>query len=98
MNQQQSIRKEILRLVQTRNNSACIDTRRLSMFYNMPETEVRRVLTRLADERVIQLSGWDGRSLRPYREWATAEEFVNSKEGEGHVHVEIEPMAKATCA
>lgn len=98
MNQQQSIRKEILRLVRTRHDCACINTQRLSAFYNVPETEVRRELTRLAEERVIQLSGWDGRALRPYREWRSAEEFVN-KAGDGHVHVEMEmETAKAACA
>lgn len=96
MNQQQSIRKEILRLVRTRHDCACINTQRLSVFYNVPETEVRRELTRLADERLVRLSGWDGHALRPYREWRSAEEFV-ANAGDGHVHVEME-TTKAACA
>ena len=96
MKLQESMRKEILRLVRTRHNSACINTRRLSAFYNLPEKEVRRELTRLADERVIRLSGWDGQALRPYREWSSAEEFV-AKAGDGHVRVEME-MAKTASA
>ena len=98
MNSQQSIRKEILRLVQTQHNSACINTRRLSMFYNMPEREVRRELTRMAEENVIRLSGWDGHSMRPYAEWHSADEFVNSKADDGHVHVSLEVREKAAAA
>lgn len=96
MNQQQNVRKEILRLVKTRHNSACINTSRLSTFYHLPEREVRRELAKLAEERIIQLSGWDGRALRPYREWRDADEFV-SNAADGHVHVEME-TAKAACA
>lgn len=98
MNQQQNIRREILRLVQARHNSACINTSRLSSFYHVTETEVRRELAKLAEERIIQLAGWDGRALRPFREWLSADEFV-SKAADGHVHVEMEmETAKAVCA
>lgn len=89
MNLQQSMRKEILRLVRARHNSACINTRRLSMFYNLPEKEVRRELTRLADEHVILLSGWDGRQMRPYLQQNNMEEFLDSALDGGYVHVDL---------
>jgi len=85
MKLRQSMRNEILRIARTHHNSAFISTRRLSVFYGVPESEVRRELTRLADERLIQVSGWDGRQMRPYAQGGDSEEFVNSQSEQVHV-------------
>jgi hypothetical protein len=83
------VQKEILRLARNTHKSACISTRRISAFYNMPESRIRRQLTTLAEQKKIRLTGWDGRGPRPYSEWANAEDFVNSHADGGHFHVEL---------
>jgi hypothetical protein len=50
------IRQEILRLVRATRQSAFVNTRRLSAFYNVPERTVRRELLQLADENRIHLA------------------------------------------
>ena len=89
MNTSETVRKEILRLVKARHNSAYINTRRLSAFFNYPETSVKRVLVKLADEKLVRLSGWDGHELRPYPAWRSADDFVNSTADGGNVHVDL---------
>ena len=83
------VQREILRLAGINHKSACISTRRMSAFYNVPEPRIRRQLTTLADQKKIRLTGWDGRALRPYSDWACAEDFVNSHADGGHFHVEF---------
>jgi DeoR/GlpR family transcriptional regulator of sugar metabolism len=83
------VQREILRLVKNNHKSACISTRRISAFYNVPESRIRRQLTTLAEQKKIKLTGWDGHALRPYSEWANAEEFVNSHADGGHFRVEL---------
>jgi len=83
------VQREILRLAGNTHKSACISTRRISTFYNVPESRIRRQLTTLAEQNKITLTGWDGRELRPYSEWANAEAFVNSHADGGHFHVEL---------
>ena len=83
------VQREILRLAGNNHKSACISTRRISAFYNVPEPRIRRQLTLLAEQKKIKLTGWDGRALRPYSEWANAEDFVNSHTDGGHFHVEL---------
>jgi hypothetical protein len=83
------VQREILRLAGNTHKSACISTRRISAFYNMPESRIRRQLTMLAEQKKIKLTGWDGRGPRPYSEWANAEDFVNSHADGGHFHVEL---------
>ena len=83
------VQREILRLAGNDHKSACISTRRISAFYNMPESRIRRQLTTLAEQKKITLTGWDGRELRPYSEWASAEDFVNSQADGGHFRVEL---------
>jgi len=63
------VQREILRLAGNNHKSACISTRRISAFYNMPESRIRWQLTTLAEQKKIRLTGWDGRALRPYSEW-----------------------------
>jgi len=72
------VQREILRLAGNHHKSACINTRRISEFYNVPERRIRRQLTMLAEQKKIRLAGWDGRALRPYSDWANAEDFVNA--------------------
>jgi hypothetical protein len=83
------VRREILRLAGNDHKSACISTRRFSAFYNVPESRIRRQLTTLAEQKKITLTGWDGQALRPYSEWANAEDFVNSHADGGHFRVEL---------
>jgi len=83
------VRTEILRLARAKKQSVCINTRRISAFYNVSELMVRREIVKLADEQMIRLSGWDGNEIRPYSAWSTAEEFVNSSSGDGHLHVDL---------
>ncbi|HEY6127650.1 MAG TPA: hypothetical protein VIW23_05650 [Candidatus Acidoferrum sp.] len=76
------MRREILRLAGATRSSAFISVKRLSSFYNVSEKNVRRELTKLADENRIRVAGWDGRQVRPLAEWRNKEEFVeNSPEG-----------------
>jgi hypothetical protein len=70
-------------------NRLVFNTRRISDFYNIPEKSVRRELTKLAEEKLIRPAGWDGRELRPFTAWRTADEFINSSLGAGHVHVDL---------
>jgi hypothetical protein len=83
----ESVRRELLRLAGAERRSVYINTRRISAFYGMPETSVRRELTKLAEQKMIRLSGWDGRELRPFPSWRNAEEFIESRSDDGHVHV-----------
>lgn len=89
MDSLQLVRREFLRLMRSKNHSLCINTRRISALYNLPEKTVRRELTKLAEEKMVRLAGWDGRELRPLDAWATADEFVESQFGDGHVLLEF---------
>jgi Mn-dependent DtxR family transcriptional regulator len=89
MDSSETVRREILRLAGIKRQSVCINTRRISDFYNIPEKSVRRELTKLAEEKLIRLAGWDGRELRPFTAWRTADEFIESSLGAGHVHVDL---------
>jgi hypothetical protein len=82
------MRKEILRLVKARHNSAFIDIQRMSVMYNVPERKIREELTKLADEKVIRLAGWDGKGTRAYTSMGNAEEFVASTQN-SHLHVDL---------
>jgi hypothetical protein len=62
---------------------------RSSRIYSWPEKSVRRELTKLAEEKLIRLAGWDGRERRPFTAWRTVDEFINSSLGAGHVHVDL---------
>jgi hypothetical protein len=83
----ETVRRELLRLAGAERRSAYINTRRISAFYAMPEKSVRRELTKLAEQKKIRLAGWDGRELRPFAAWRDADEFVESRSDDGHVHV-----------
>jgi hypothetical protein len=83
------VQREILRLARNSHKSACISTRRISAFYNVPEARIRRQLTALAEQKKIRLTGWDGHAQRAYSEWASAEDFVNSHADGGHFHVDL---------
>jgi hypothetical protein len=83
------VQREILRLATNNHKSACISTRRISAFYNVPEARIRRQLTALAEQKKIRLTGWDGHAQRAYSEWASAEEFVNSHADGGHFQVDL---------
>ncbi|HUL15543.1 MAG TPA: hypothetical protein VLV88_06080 [Terriglobales bacterium] len=83
------MRKEILRLVKARHNSAFIDVQRISVLYSIPEKKVRQELTKMADEKVIRLSGWDGKATRAYLPTGDAEEFVASTQPGDHMHVDL---------
>ena len=50
---------------------------------------MRRELAKLADDKMIHLSGWDGRQMRPYSAWQSADEFVDSGTGDGHFHIDL---------
>jgi hypothetical protein len=82
------MRKEILRLVKARHNSAFIDIQRISVLYNVPERKVREELTKLADEKVIRLAGWDGKGTRAYSSMGNADEFVACTQN-SHLHVDL---------
>ena len=89
-----TIRRELLRLAGTKHHPVCVNTRRISAIYNVPERSVRRELTKLAEEKRIHLAGWDGRQMRSFDSWTSAEEFVESKLDEGHVHLDLwEPQS-----
>jgi hypothetical protein len=83
------VQKEILRLAGNSHKSACISTRRISAFYNVPERRIRKQLTLLAEQKKIRLTGWNGRALCPYSDWANSEDFVNSQADGGHFHVDL---------
>ncbi len=76
MNSIEMMRREILRLAGTSRRSAFISVKRLSAFYNVTEVNVRSELTKLAEEKRIRLSGWDGKEVRPMAEWRSKDEFV----------------------
>jgi hypothetical protein len=84
-----TLRRELLRLAGAHHHPACISTRRISAFYSIPEKSVRRELANLADDKLIHLSGWDGRQMRPYSSWQNADAFVDSNLGDGHLHVNL---------
>jgi hypothetical protein len=83
------VQREILRLIGSSHNSASISTRRISAFYNVPERRIRWQLTALAEQKKIRLTGWDGHTLRPYSDWANAEDFINSHADGAHFKVEL---------
>jgi len=83
----ETIRRELLRLAGAKSHPICINTRRVSALYNVPEKSLRRELTKLAEEKKVRLAGWDGRELRPFDAWANADAFVESKSDDGQVHV-----------
>jgi hypothetical protein len=82
-----TVRRELLRLAGTKRYPICINTRRISVIFNVPEKSVRRELTKLAEQKLIRISGWDGRQVRPLDAWPNADEFVESTSGDGQVHV-----------
>jgi hypothetical protein len=84
-----TVRRELLRLAGARRHPACISTRRISAFYNVPEKSVRRELARLAEDKIIHLSGWDGRQMSPFSSWASADAFVDSTLADAHFHVDL---------
>jgi len=84
-----TLRRELLRLAGARRHPACIDAKRISVFYNVPEKSVRRELAKLADDKVISLAGWDGSRMRPYSTWKDADEFVDFTAGDGHFQVDL---------
>jgi len=83
------LKRELLRLAGARRHPACIDTRRIAAFYNIPEKSIRRELAQLADDKIINLSGWDGREMRPYSAWQNADTFIESTAGSSHFHVDL---------
>jgi hypothetical protein len=83
----ETLRRELLRLAGAKRHSICINTRRISALYNIPEKSLRRELTKLAEQKMIRLAGWDGREVRPFDAWANADAFVESKSDDGHVHL-----------
>lgn len=89
MNASEKLRKEILRLAGVRRHPACINTSRIAALYNFPEKAVRRELANLAEEKLIRLSGWDGRQLRPYTAWPSLDEFINSTSDGGNLQVDL---------
>ncbi len=86
---QTTLRRELLRLAGASRHPVCISTKRISAFYSVPEKSVRRELAKLADDHLIRVSGWDGREMRPYSSWRSADEFVESSLGDGHLHVDV---------
>jgi hypothetical protein len=94
MDSLQRMRKEILRLVRIGHHSALIDVHRVSALYNIPEKSVREEIAKLADEKLIQLSGWDGREIRPYSSWGSAKEFVESQQDGGQLRVDLVEQEK----
>jgi hypothetical protein len=87
MNSFETMRNEILRLARPKGHPVYLDTRRISALYCVPERSVRIELARLATQRAIKLAAWDGRQVRPFEAWRSADEFVDSKSGDGHVHL-----------
>ena len=84
-----TLRRELLRLAGARRQPACISAKRMSAFYNVPERSVRRELAKLAEDKVIHLSGWDGRQMCPYASWQNADAFVDSAFNDAHFHVDL---------
>ena len=83
------LKRELLRLAGARRHPACIDTKRIAAFYNVPEKSIRRELAQLADDKIIHLSGWDGRQMKPYSSWPSADSFVDSAPEHCHFHVDL---------
>ena len=84
-----ALRKEILRLAQISRAGVCIPTQQLSGLYNVPETQVRKTLAELAEQRLISLAGWDRSHLRTYSAQPSSEELLNCKTDGGRVHVRL---------
>jgi hypothetical protein len=84
-----TLRRELLRLAGARRYPACISAKRISAFYNVPEKSVRRELAKLAEDKVIHLSGWDGHQMCPYASWQSADAFVDSNFTDAHYHVDL---------
>jgi predicted ArsR family transcriptional regulator len=84
-----TLRRELLRLAAARRHPACISSKRISDFYHVSEKSVRRELANLAEDKVIQLAGWDGRQMRPYSSWQNADEFVDAALADGHFQVDL---------
>jgi hypothetical protein len=89
MNSTELMRREILRLAGTSRHSAFISVNRLSAFYNVTEVSVPSELTKLAEEKRIRLSGWDGKEVRPMAEWRNKDEFVERSPAGVPVRVEL---------
>jgi DNA-binding GntR family transcriptional regulator len=81
------MRRELLRLAASKRHAISVNTRRVSALYNISEKAVRRELIKLAQQKLICIAEWDGRQVRPLEAWSNAEEFVESKSGEGLVLV-----------
>jgi hypothetical protein len=84
-----TLKRELLRLAGARRHPACIDSKRVAAFYNVPEKLIWRELAKLADDQVIHLSGWDGRQMKPYSSWPNADSFVDSAPENCHFHVHL---------
>src|SRR5579859_8194360 len=97
MNSTELMRREILRLAGTSRRSAFISVKRRWACYNVAEVRLRGELTKLADEKRIRLSGWDGKAVRPMAEWRTKDEFMERAPAGVPVRVELveEALVKA---
>jgi hypothetical protein len=45
----------------------------------------------MAEDKLINLTGWDGRQMRPYSYWQNADAFVEAGLPDGHFHVDLIP-------
>jgi hypothetical protein len=84
-----SVRCEILRLVKARRNTAFVRTQQLSRLCNVPEKRIRKELAELAQEKIVLISGWDGRQMRPIEAWSSPDEFIESRMEGGYLRIEI---------
>jgi hypothetical protein len=86
MNSLTELRREVLRLKKTHNNSFCFPLPQLAAFYHLPERCVREELANLAKNDLIHISRWDGHQLCEISNWANPEEFINATADGGHIH------------
>lgn len=89
MNSVHWMRREILRLAASKHKAASFNIRRLSVFYNVPERQVCQELASLAEQKKITLARWDGKELKPFSAWASADEFVKADLCGGQVRIGI---------
>jgi hypothetical protein len=75
-----------------------VRTSLLAFDYGVPEVQVRKLLVEWAQEGLIWLGADDGASVRPWNQWATAEDMFAAPDESGHIRIRIQPPSEEPAA
>ncbi len=68
-----------------------VRTSLLAFDYGVPEAQVRTMLVQWAQDGLIWLGADDGAEVRPWNQWASADEMFAAPVDGGHIRIKIRP-------